>query len=190
MPIPGRTGGGCVQNGPFTFPNLKLSISGVEASTQYPEHCLRRDFSPAVAVHDMKRSAWDATLAAPDYYTMWRRLEGNPGVMIPGAPNIHNGGHNGVGGELGQMGHPFNSPADPLFYLHHGNLDRLYWLWQQKKLPQRYFDVGGPVNQYDLTGSQGNVTLNFEVHLGSLGGKKKLGQLTNTRAGPFCYTYA
>jgi hypothetical protein len=38
----------------------------------------------------------------------------------------HFPGHNWTGGTMGQG----DSPLDPLFYLHHGNLDRLWAIWQ------------------------------------------------------------
>lgn len=39
---------------------------------------------------------------------------------------IHGGVHMWVGGT---MGDPATSPVDPVFWLHHGNLDRLWWVW-------------------------------------------------------------
>ncbi len=27
----------------------------------------------------------------------------------------------------------FNSPGDPMFWLHHGMVDRTYWIWQNQK---------------------------------------------------------
>jgi tyrosinase len=38
---------------------------------------------------------------------------------------IHGGVHIWVGGTMGT----FDSPADPVFWLHHANLDRLWWVW-------------------------------------------------------------
>lgn len=38
---------------------------------------------------------------------------------------IHGGVHLWVGGTMAT----FDSPADPLFWLHHANLDRLWWSW-------------------------------------------------------------
>lgn len=83
----------------------------------------------------------------------------------------------------------YNSPGDPLFYLHHANLDRGYWLWETKGLPKRLREVGGNIVAKDWEGVHGNITLDFEVHLGSLGRTRKLKELTNSMAGPFCYVY-
>lgn len=35
------------------------------------------------------------------------------------------------------------SPGDPVFYLHHGYLDRLWWEWQSRDLSTRLTEIGG-----------------------------------------------
>lgn len=44
---------------------------------------------------------------------------------------IHNGVHVWVGGSMGSVP---TAPADPIFWMHHANIDRLWWQWQ--KSPQ------------------------------------------------------
>ncbi|RYZ54346.1 MAG: tyrosinase family protein, partial [Proteobacteria bacterium] len=41
----------------------------------------------------------------------------------------HNGVHNSIGGT---MSNPFDSPQDPIFWLHHCNIDRIWASWQQR----------------------------------------------------------
>jgi tyrosinase len=36
------------------------------------------------------------------------------------------------------------SPGDPVFFLHHAWLDRLWWLWQSQDPETRLAEVGGP----------------------------------------------
>lgn len=43
--------------------------------------------------------------------------------------NLHNGIHNDVGG-TGHMTHPEVASFDPIFYLHHANVDRQFAMWQ------------------------------------------------------------
>lgn len=33
--------------------------------------------------------------------------------------------------------------TDPIFFLHHGQIDRLWWLWQQEDPVARNFDFSG-----------------------------------------------
>ena len=39
---------------------------------------------------------------------------------------------------------PISSPGDPLFYLHHTWLDKLWWNWQSRDLAHRLTDISGP----------------------------------------------
>src|SRR5215471_12396668 len=41
---------------------------------------------------------------------------------------VHNGVHVWVGGTMGFIA---TAPADPVFWMHHCNIDRLWWEWQQ-----------------------------------------------------------
>ena len=41
---------------------------------------------------------------------------------------IHNGVHVWVGGSMGSVP---TAPADPIFWMHHCNIDRLWWQWQK-----------------------------------------------------------
>lgn len=51
-------------------------------------------------------------------------LEGPVGT---GDLGPHGGGHFAIAGDPG--GDLFTSPGDPAFYLHHGQVDRLWTLW-------------------------------------------------------------
>ncbi|CAN9171169.1 unnamed protein product [Alternaria alternata] len=114
--LTGGTGGGCVQTGPFTPDKFMVNYPG-------PPSCLRRDFMPPLLNTWADPKLEKAQLEAPDFVTFDRTMQGSKTVF---APNIHGSGHFGVGGVLGQAGDPANSPGEPLFYLHHANLDRIY----------------------------------------------------------------
>jgi len=44
--------------------------------------------------------------------------------------SIINGVHGAIHGWVGgTMSSPYTSPVDPVFWLHHANLDRLWWVW-------------------------------------------------------------
>lgn len=57
------------------------------------------------------------------YWAFWNRLEAGP--------RMHNTGHNIVGG---YMANPVFSPNDPLFWLHHAFIDRVWSRWQANRL--------------------------------------------------------
>lgn len=69
----------------------------------------------------------------PTSGAVFSKLEGEP----------HNKVHNYCGGAFPDTGNwnpgPFGnmtnnlSPVDPLFFLHHSNMDRLWWLWEDKQ---------------------------------------------------------
>jgi tyrosinase len=173
------TGGGCVQDGPFVPKNLMLNFPGPEPQ------CLRRDFSPSLLNRGADPKVLNNILAQPDFVTFDRTLQG---VKNLENANIHAGGHFGIGGALGQAGDVYNSPAEPLFYLHHGALDWIYWRWQQKDLPTRLHQVGGNLIPEDYTNKTA-VTLDFQVNIGKLAGDLRLEQLLDTQGEILCYTY-
>lgn len=47
---------------------------------------------------------------------------------LEGGRRMHNFGHGWMGGH---MGHPFTSPNDPIFFMHHCNIDRIWAEWQE-----------------------------------------------------------
>jgi tyrosinase len=42
------------------------------------------------------------------------------------------------------MLNPISSPGDPLFYVHHAFIDKLWWNWQSFDLSDRLYAIGGP----------------------------------------------
>ncbi|CAO2658502.1 Nn.00g062250.m01.CDS01 [Neocucurbitaria sp. VM-36] len=174
--ITGGTGGGCVKNGPFIPPNFMLNFPETE--------CLKRDFIPWIMNSFADPKLVQKVLEQEDYTSFARAIENIPSFD---EPNIHGSGHFGVGGVLGTIGNAANSPGDPLFYLHHGNLDRIFWEWQQKDLKTRLHQVGGPIVPFDYSGQ--NVTLDFKINIGKLADDATLEDLLNTQSGTLCYTY-
>ncbi|KAF2175164.1 monooxygenase [Zopfia rhizophila CBS 207.26] len=181
--ITGHTGGGCVQDGPFTHPNFKINVGPGAGG------CLKRDFTSWIMNYFARKELVDYVTTQPDYTTFAFALENIPSFS---EPNIHGSGHFGVGGVLGTLGDAYNSPGaffrkDPLFYLHHGNLDRIFWIWQTKDLSTRLNQVGGPVSPFDYGGA--NVTLDFEIGLGAIAGNATLHALLDIQSETLCYRY-
>lgn len=88
---------------------------------------------------------------------LWRRLEGSP----------HNNAHLILGASGGHMGHML-SPLDPLFWLHHCNVDKLWAEWQaaNNTVPQLNLVFEQMFSNED--GSVGNFQADDYVNLASL----------------------
>ncbi|KAF7522554.1 hypothetical protein G7054_g12090 [Neopestalotiopsis clavispora] len=121
----GRSSDRCVTTG--SFANLTLRW---QQDATVSEHCLTRRFN--------ERSLQEASLeviancyAIDNYNEAWECLSNGP----------HGAGHGGVGGI---MSDPTLSPGDPVFYLHHSWLDKIWWRWQEGNLTARLTDMGGP----------------------------------------------
>ncbi|KAI0014819.1 Di-copper centre-containing protein [Xylariomycetidae sp. FL0641] len=116
----------CVADGPFANLTLHLKEDG---SVKEGGYCVARvlnDF--ALAAADPRNV--EVCRAKTSFVDAWKCYEGMP----------HSAGHGGV---MGTMINLFLSPGDPVFYLHHGYLDKLWWDWQAGDLPARLADMGG-----------------------------------------------
>lgn len=77
---------------------------------------------------------------------------------------------------------------DPLFFLHHTRVDRLWWIWQQK-------DPKKSTNAYNgfhptQDGSQGPaVSLNDKLPMGGLAADGVVKSFMDVKSSGLCYTY-
>ncbi|KAI0116207.1 Di-copper centre-containing protein [Hypoxylon sp. NC0597] len=115
---------GCVTNGPFANLTLRLQVDLTTNEYCLSRHLNDRAFSQAAKVNV------DTCVAKDKFIDMWNCLEGRP----------HGAGHGGVSGT---MVNPFTSPGDPIFFLHHGYLDKVWWDWQSGNLSTRLTAIGG-----------------------------------------------
>jgi tyrosinase len=84
-------------------------------------------------VSDYDRPNWDENSALLSFRNL---LEGWAGT------GLHNRVHVWVGGSMG----PGTSPNDPVFFLHHCNIDRIWALWQEAHPTAEYRpQSGGPI---------------------------------------------
>jgi len=82
----------------------------------------------------------------------------------------------------------FISPGDPVFYLHHSQIDRVWWIWQTLNLPYSLSAVSGTITIQNTPPSR-NATLDDLVDLGLNAPPVELGSLLDTLDGDFCYIY-
>jgi tyrosinase len=85
----------------------------------------------------------------------------------------------------------WSSINDPIFFMHHGNLDRLWSIWQ-RQAPGNLYDMGGPI--WPFGSGPGNVTLNTIVDMGlfmapSLPINAVMDTLNANGQGVLCYQY-
>ncbi|KAK6503861.1 hypothetical protein TWF481_008864 [Arthrobotrys musiformis] len=163
--VPGRTGGGCVTTG--AFKNMVVNLGPGNDFVGVPR-CLSRDMSPYFAGRYLAKNQTKITLQAQNFYDFDVVVEGGPSFEASG---VHGGGHYGIGGTLGIMGDLYVSPGDPAFWLHHANLDRVWWSWQKLNYPARLTDFGGPscLMDYVVPGKAQlcpNATLDMPLNLG------------------------
>ncbi|KAI1360115.1 hypothetical protein F5Y08DRAFT_344034 [Xylaria arbuscula] len=160
---------GCIETGPFQNLTLRwMQNGGIE------EHCLSRQFDTAY-LQMTNQANIDACNALETYDEAWICWFGG----LHGSVGPHAAGHAAVGGVMGDA---TLSPGDPVFYLHHGWLDKLWWEWQKRDLPNRYTDMGGsnlPIGGSvlggqgpeftDYFGDNGNITtLNHRLYMTEL----------------------
>lgn len=85
------------------------------------------DVSAVATVTPYDGIQWDGAVTS----SFRNQLEGWRG------PNLHNTVHVWVGGSMS----PGTSPNDPVFFLHHCNVDRLWWDWQRQHPREGYLPV-------------------------------------------------
>jgi tyrosinase len=187
--VPGRSGGGCITDGPFADRNVSL---GLGDSVEYQPHCLRRDISPWLLTHAANADVVSHVLDAPDFWEFNKRAQGG---LMPDEITLHGSGHIAIGGNAGEIANVNSSPGDPIFYLHHANLDRVWEQWQAKNSANRN-DFFGPDKEwsypFDFFGPTvyQNITAEFGLVYSQLAGANKVQDLLHPQKGPLCYVYA
>ena len=78
--------------------------------------------------------------------------------------------------------------TEPLFFLHHVQIDRLWWLWQQKDLSARQSDYGGIAKPNGSTVTVG-ASLDDPLRMGGLAEDLTVRDVMSTISSPFCYSY-
>lgn len=78
--------------------------------------------------------------------------------------NIHNGIHSSVGGR-GHMSWPQMAAFDPIFYLHHANVDRIFAMWQALN-PNSYIQATNNTygSYYEVAGFFDSGTTSIAPH--------------------------
>ncbi|TLS27447.1 hypothetical protein PpBr36_05465 [Pyricularia pennisetigena] len=156
----------CVMDGPFA--NTTLRIGPGQTVT---EHCLSRkinQFNSTLGNETYVEAAHNKTT----YLDFWE-LTGF---------TTHGAGHSGIGGVMEDID---ASPGDPLFYLHHAFVDRLWWNWQMADPANRLYQLGGPSTQKGTD----QTTLDYVMTTYEIRPNVTVGQVMDIQGDYLCYQY-
>ncbi|KAK8091883.1 hypothetical protein PG997_002244 [Apiospora hydei] len=189
----GAEGGGCVETGPYGVITANISATSptffpdsgdvpVGPMFSYSPRCLKRDISPWMT------SQWltDNLFASPSHdiavFQDLLQIDQPQGPIC-----VHSAGHFTWNGDPG--GDVYNSPGDPLFWLLHANVDRVWWMWQNQAPVERSFSIAGTRTMANEPPSA-NATLDDLLDMGFNGDKSPVREHVSTVGGPYCYVYA
>ncbi|KAM0543259.1 hypothetical protein ACHAPJ_012405 [Fusarium lateritium] len=175
------TGGGCVVGGAFTNYTLRLDATNDGASSPVrifeTPRCLKRDFYfPTLESQNSYQNVTDIILKSNDISEFLTTLDTVDGM--------HRGGHAFIGGENNNL---FTSPSDPLFYLHHSNVDRIWSMWQSRDFDNRTLALSGTLTWSNYPPTS-NATVDDILEMGPLGSRKIL-DVMSTIDEILCYRY-
>ena len=74
---------------------------------------------------------------------------------------------------------------DPLFYIHHAFVDRLWWKWQSEDPANRLYQLGGPVKQ----GGSEETTLDHVMTTYGIRPNVTVRDVMDIQGGFLCYEY-
>ncbi|CAE6374202.1 unnamed protein product [Rhizoctonia solani] len=152
----------CVENGPY---------AGMQVNFPEP-HCLRRSFNLTSEMPgNWTSSVVNKIMDYPDYISFWNNTE-----RIP-----HDHIHRAIGGDLRRQ----YSPNEPLFFIHHSQVDRLWTRWQGRN-KTRLWDYGGNTVQ-NL--SANTASLSDEMKYMGLAEDRSVESLMDTLSNGLCYKY-
>ncbi|KAK8050457.1 hypothetical protein PG994_012187 [Apiospora phragmitis] len=189
-------GGGCVETGPYagvmmnisaTVPTSEFVTAGPKFS--YQPRCVRHDISNALG------QKWTGDERAVDLLTNAAGQAGvagfqagieNTGTDTEGFYGLHQYGHFAVSGD--PSGDFYNSPNEPLFWVHHGEVDRLWWIWQNQKPVEPALQIAGTWTMYNEPLSD-DATLENILHLDTAGEDMVFKDTVSSVGGKYCYIY-
>lgn len=179
------TGGGCISSGPFANSTITLGpvtpepnpIPNNTYGLQSNPRCLKRDLDDALSATSLTYKVIADLMQTSTIHDFHPLLENT----------AHPSSHNYMGGDGGDF---YTSPNDPVFYLIHAQIDRLWTVWQGQDYASRQYALDGTLTIANRPPS-GNATLESVMKMGiPAGGDVPIGAVMNAIAGEYCYVYA
>ena len=182
-------GGRCVVDGPFA------GLKALRYDAEYEPHCLSRGFLKGTVLKkmcgdDITPEKVEGVLQMGDFESFMHALEEGPHIAIS----------TGIRGDWVKFTVPYGKwldwglgdfitlltlEIDPLWFLHHSQLDRLWWIWQQADRKRRLTAYSGKAdNNTDAAASLTDV-----MDYGGFVPNIQVSQLMDTSSGLLCYKY-
>jgi tyrosinase len=195
--LPAGLGGGFVKTGPFADMVVNLGPVGGLLGTApgplgglgYNPRGLKRDLGPDMNMRYANYTTILKLLTQPNVDAFRIVSEG-----VPYTPEIgpHGGVHYTIGGDPG--GDLFTSPADPAFWAHHSQMDRMWALWQALGFSssERYTDLGKGSyahRTWENMPPSGLAELSDVIEMGYAAPSTTIAHVMSTTGGEFCYFY-
>lgn len=167
--------GTCISEGPFVGYEVYW-----KNRTAYP-HCLSRGFGRKLQrFHPSDPATFAGELFSPA--AMEKALEKTDFINFSMALEI--GPHNGIPNNIGGDFLLSEAPNDPIFFLHHAQLDRLWWKWQ-RETPKGALAYNGPKELK----SKMSASLEDFLPMHGLGPDLPVQHIMSTESDILCYKY-
>lgn len=171
--VPSVGEGHCVQDGPFA------DLRPIIYNHTYVTHCLSRGFNDPkrnitgqIPGEQYRPEAIGEILRISEYEEFGKRVE----------ERLHNGLHQSVGGDFRAM----TAANDPLFYVHHASLDRMWWRWQWEHPEVRLEEYSG---KHMFNSTPGEASVEDWLLYGGFTEDVQVKRAMSTESGELCYRY-
>ena len=179
--------GRCVTAGPFS--DIEMSFYDGE----FQPHCLSRGFPPEKELKELgqliRPEAIDNLMDEDNYHTFAGELERRAHKFLS----------HSVRGDLSRFTGPngiyfliltihrwrADEGTDPVFFLHHVNIDRLWSQWQQTRPRGRFSAYVGKANN----NTEAAARLTDPLDMAGLSKNAQVIDVMDTTGGQFCYSY-
>jgi tyrosinase len=191
--FPPGTGGGCVYSGPFSNTTYTTNLGPIDSpynnnvKNEFDANprCLVRDLNSYFSKAYLRPEKVADLVIGEDSVQYFQALM--QGYLGDNKLGVHGGGH-WVGGGPSQLEDFHSSPNDPVFYIHHAMIDRIWTVWQYMDREARQNQIYG-TSTLNNSPASADMTLQDSLPFGLVAQSPVLGDLMDTLAGPYCYRY-
>ncbi|KAK0615237.1 hypothetical protein B0T17DRAFT_381458 [Bombardia bombarda] len=166
-------GGRCVTDGPFS------DLRPIIYNHTYIPHCISRGFKDIktnitgqISGRPFSPESMGAILGKQTYKEFVKEVENQ----------LHNSLHQSVNGDFKAM----TAANDPLFYVHHAQLDRMWWRWQREKPEVRLHEYSG---RHMFNSTNGTASVNDMLLYAGFAKDMPVASVMDTEGRFLCYRY-